>query len=105
MIAQKPVLNTCMKATVRCLLTNHHRRKKNMENWDRLIRHKPYITDLGKNCTMEFHMIHAVVGRYIVWLPMAELTGTSPLKKETNLEELMKKYDIHLNVSSGSALL
>ena len=42
-----------------------------MKKWDILIRHKPYITDLGKNCTMEFHMIHAVVGRYIVWLPMA----------------------------------
>lgn len=65
-----------------------------MEIWDKLIRHKPYITDLGKNCTMDFHMIHAVVGRYIVWLPMASGDRHFIAEEGNDLEELMKKYDI-----------
>ena len=65
-----------------------------MKKWDILIRHKPYITDLGKNCTMEFHMIHAVVGRYIVWLPMAGVDRHFIAEEGNDLEELMKKYDI-----------
>lgn len=65
-----------------------------MQKWDKLIRHKPYITDLGKNCTMDFHMIHAVVGRYIVWLPMPDSDRHFIAEEGNDLEELMKKYDI-----------
>lgn len=62
--------------------------------WEKLIRLKPYITDLGKNCTMDFHMIHAVVGRYIVWLPMANSDRHFIAEEGNDLAELMKKYDI-----------
>lgn len=65
-----------------------------MKQWDILIRHKPYITDLGKNCTMKLHMIHAIVGRYIVWQPIPNSDRHFIAEEGNDLEELMKKYNV-----------
>ncbi len=65
-----------------------------MDDWEKLIRNKPYITDMGKNCTVEFHMIHAVVGRYIVWLPIVNADRHFIAEEGNNLEELMERYSV-----------
>ena len=65
-----------------------------MDQWEKLVKNKAYITDLGKNCIMEFHTVHAVVGRYIVWLPKPNSNRHFIAEEGNNLEELMEKYDI-----------
>lgn len=65
-----------------------------MDQWEKLVKNKAYITDLGKNCIMEFHTVHAVVGRYIVWLPKPNSNRHFIAEEGNNLEELMEKYDV-----------
>ena len=65
-----------------------------MDDWDKLVKNKAYITDLGKNCTMEFHTVHAVVGRYIVWVPKPNSNRHFIAEEGNNLEELMERYDV-----------
>lgn len=67
-----------------------------MDKWEKLIKNKAYITDLGKNCTMEFHTVHAVIGRYIVWMPKPNSDRHFIAEEGNDLEELMRKHDIPL---------
>ena len=65
-----------------------------MDDWDKLVKNKAYITDLGKNCTMEFHTVHAVVGRYDrSGIPKPNSNRHFIAEEGNNLEELMERYD------------
>ena len=65
-----------------------------MEEWDRLMAGKAFITDLGKDRTVIVKEEEQTLGRYAVWSPLKNRNGHTILEISSDLALLMQRHGI-----------
>lgn len=65
-----------------------------MGEWEKLMKDKAFITDLGENRDPLTESQETVVGRYAVWSPLTNSKNHQVIEVGENLEYLRKKYHI-----------
>lgn len=65
-----------------------------MGEWEKLMKDKVFITDLGESGSSVIENQETVVGRYAVWSPLTNSKNHQVIEVGENLEYLRKKYRI-----------
>lgn len=65
-----------------------------MEEWDRLMAGKAFITDLGEDHTITVKEEEQILGRYAVWSPLKGRDGHTIVEVSSDLEALMQRHGI-----------
>lgn len=65
-----------------------------MEDWDRLMEGKTFITDLGAGRPLQPEGADACLGRYAVWSPVKEGPGHVIVEVGGELAPLMERYSV-----------
>lgn len=65
-----------------------------MGEWEKLMKDKVFITDLGESGSSVIGNQETVVGRYAVWSPLTNSKNHQVIEVGENLEYLRKKYRI-----------
>ncbi len=76
-----------------------------MGEWEKLMKDKAFITDLGENQNPLTENTEMVVGRYAVWSPLTNSKNHQVIEVGENLEYLRKKYHIPVDSARNLAVV